>query len=51
MELTKKEENLCYKLAQKIDRYDENKDGCYWGHIFDIVEKAYLKGKQDGQKK
>ena len=44
-ELTKKEENRCYKLAQKIDNYYEKIDGCYWGHILDIVEKVYKEGK------
>jgi len=51
MRCTKKEVNICYKLAQEIDSYDEEKDGCHWGHIFEIVEKTYLKGKKEGLKK
>ncbi len=48
--LTKKEEDMCYKLAQEIDNYDEEKDGCHWGHIFELVCKTYFKGKKEGQK-
>ncbi len=50
MELKKNEEKICERLARKIIDYDENEDGCYWGHILDIVEKTYLKGKVRGVK-
>ena len=43
--MSKKEE--CYKLAQEIDKYDEEKDGCYWGHILDVIERAYELGKKE----
>lgn len=44
-----KTENKLYRLAQKIDRYDQEKDGCYWGHILDIVEQAYKLGVNEGK--
>ncbi len=50
MNLTKKEEDLCYKLAQEINDYNENKDGCFWGHILEIVEKIYKLGKRSKMK-
>lgn len=45
-----KTEIKLYRLAQKIDRYDQEKDGCYWGHILDIVEQTYKLGKKDNDK-
>lgn len=39
-----KTEIKLYRLAQKIDRYNQDKDGCYWGHILDIITKAYELG-------
>lgn len=42
-----KDEDKVYKLAQEIDAYDEEKDGCYWGHILDVVERAYKLGKRN----
>ena len=44
-----KDEMKVYKLAQKIDNYDEDKDGCIWGHILEFVEKAYLLGRNSKQ--
>lgn len=41
-----KDETKIYKLAQEIDAYDEEKDGCHWGHIFDVVQRAYKLGKE-----
>ena len=46
-----KDEDKLYKLAQKIDNYKEEKDGCYWGHILDIVTQAYEFGKTKRGKK
>ena len=48
-EMTKWEKK-CYKLAQEIDNYDNDKDGCYWGHILDVVERAYKLGVKDGKR-
>lgn len=45
-----KDENKIYKLAQKINDYDEDKDGCIWSHILEFVEKAYLLGRNSKQK-
>ena len=44
-----KDENKIYKLAQKINDYDEDKDGCMWGHIIEFIEKAYLLGRNTKQ--
>ena len=40
-----KDKNKIYKLAQKINDYNEDEDGCIWGHILEWVEKAYLLGR------
>ena len=45
-----KDENKVYKLAQKINDYDKEKDGCIWSHILEFVEKAYLLGRKTKQK-
>jgi len=45
-----KDENKVYKIAQKINDYDEDNDGCIWSHILEFVEKAYLLGKKSKQK-
>ncbi len=41
-----KDENHVYRIAQKINDYDEEEDGCIWSHILEFVEKAYLLGKR-----
>lgn len=41
-----KDENKVYRLAQKINDYDEDKDGCIWSHILEWVEKAYILGRE-----
>lgn len=46
-----KDEIKIYRLAQKIDNYNEDKDGCYWSHILEYIEKAYLLGKNTKQKR
>ena len=45
-----KDEIKVYRLAQKINDYDEDKDGCMWAHILEFVEKAYLLGRKTKQK-
>jgi len=40
-----KDENKVYRIAQKINDYDEDKDGCIWGHILEFVEEAYILGR------
>lgn len=45
-----KDESKVYRLAQKINDYDADKDGCIWGHIIEFVEKAYLLGRNSKQK-
>jgi len=45
-----KDENKVYKIAQKINDYDEDNDGCIWSHILEFVEKAYLLGRKSKQK-
>ena len=45
-----KDENHVYRIAQKINDYDEEEDGCIWSHILEFVEKAYLLGKESKQK-
>jgi len=44
-----KDETKIYKLAQKINDYNEDKDGCIWSHILEFVEKAYLLGRESKQ--
>ena len=41
-----KDKNKVYKIAQKINDYDIDKDGCIWGHIIEWVEKAYMLGRE-----
>lgn len=36
-------------MAQKIDNHDPDKDGCWWSHILEFVEKAYLLGRKSKQ--
>ena len=45
-----KDENKIYRLAQKIDSYNPDKDGCWWSHILEFVESAYLLGRNSKQK-
>ncbi len=40
-----KDKNKVYRIAQKINDYDEDKDGCIWSHILEWVEKAYILGR------
>ncbi len=40
-----KDKNKIYKLAQKINDYDVDEDGCYWSHILEFVEEAYILGR------
>ncbi len=44
-----KDEIKIYRIAQKIDNYDQEKDGCIWSHILEFVEKAYLLGRNSSQ--
>ena len=44
-----KDETKVYKLAQKINDYDEERDGCIWSHTLGLVEKAYLLGRKSTQ--
>lgn len=44
-----KDETKVYRMAQKIDNYDPEKDGCIWSHILEYVEKAYLLGRESLQ--
>lgn len=44
-----KDENKLYRIGQKIDDHDWDKDGCIWGHIMEWVEKAYLLGRNSKQ--
>jgi len=44
-----KDEIKVYRMAQKIDNYDPEKDGCSWSHILEFVEAAYLLGKASKQ--
>ncbi len=41
-----KDKNKIYRLAQKINDYNEDEDGCIWGHILEFVEKAYMLGRE-----
>ncbi len=45
-----RDEGHVYRIAQKIDNYDNDKDGCIWGHILEFVEEAYLLGRSSKQK-
>ena len=45
-----KDEIKVYRLAEKISDYDEDKDGCIWGHILEFVEKAYILGRETKEK-
>jgi len=44
-----KDKNKIYRIAQKINDYDIDEDGCIWGHIIEWVEKAYLLGRNTKQ--
>ena len=44
-----KDEIKVYRLAQKVNDYDPEKDGCEWSHILEYIEKAYLLGRDSKQ--
>jgi len=46
-----KDENHVYRIAQKINDYDEEEDGCIWSHILEFVEKAISTWKKNQNKK
>ena len=44
-----KDEKKVYKIAQKIDNYNQEEDGCWWSHVLELVENAYLLGRNSLQ--
>ena len=46
-----KKEIITFRIAKKIDNYNQKGDGCYWSHILDCVEEAFDKGIKFGEKK